>query len=236
MIEFYFWMSANAYKVAMFLEETGLPYRGIPVDVSRGQQYGEEFSRIAPNNKIPLIVDTAPADGGEPITIFESGAILWYLAEKQNAFLPSDARGRIAAQQWLFWQVGGLGPMGGQAIHFRNFAPVQIDYAITRYQTEVIRLVGVLDKQLASTGYVLDDYSIVDMACYPWIVAHLRREQLDLTPYKNVLDWKNRIAERPRTQQAYVNVSKVIEGPLPKSFSDYSEDARRILFGNHAVP
>ena len=167
----------------MFLEETGLDYRIFPVDISSGDQFEADFLAIAPNNRMPAIVDHAPADGGEPVSVFESGAILVYLAEKTGRFLPGDLRGRKAVLEWLFWQIGGLGPMAGQNHHFSVYAPEKLPYAIKRYVNETNRLYGVLERRLTGREFVAGDYSIADMAAYPWIVPHGRQGQnLDDTP------------------------------------------------------
>jgi GSH-dependent disulfide-bond oxidoreductase len=171
MIELYYWPTPNGHKVTMFLEEAGLDYRIHPVDISAGDQFKPDFLAISPNNRMPAIIDTAPADGGELISVFESGAILLYLAEKTGRFLPKDVRGRKTVTEWLFWQVGGLGPMAGQNHHFGLYAPNKIPYAIDRYAKETNRLYGVLDRHLENRPFIAGDgYSIADMASYPWIV------------------------------------------------------------------
>ena len=164
MINLYYWTTPNGHKVTIFLEETGLPYRIIPVDIGKGDQFKPQFLAIAPNNRIPAIIDTAPADGGTALSVFESGAILQYLAEKTGQFLPADIRRRAEVMQWLFWQMGGLGPMAGQNHHFVQYAPERIPYAVTRYVKETNRLYGVLDKRLADREFVAGAYSIADMA------------------------------------------------------------------------
>jgi len=186
MIDLFYWSTPNGHKITLFLEEAGLPYRVHPVNIGKGEQFTAEFLAIAPNNRIPAIVDSAPADGGAPISLFESGAILQYLAEKTGKFLPLDARGRAEVSQWLFWQMGGLGPMAGQNHHFANYAPEKIPYAIDRYVRETARLYGVLDKRLADRPFVAGEhYSIADMASYPWIVPHERQLQ-DLNDFPNL--------------------------------------------------
>ncbi len=173
MIDLYYWPTPNGHKVTLFLEEAGLQYALKPVDIGKGEQFEPAFLQISPNNKMPAIVDHAPADGGGAQSVFESGAILLYLAEKTGRFLPRDARGRIAALEWLFWQMGGLGPMSGQMGHFNVYAPEKIAYAIERYNAEVRRLHGVLDKRLADHAFLAgDDYGIADMASYPWIEVY----------------------------------------------------------------
>lgn len=168
MIDLYYWTTPNGHKVSIFLEEAGLEYRIVPVHIGKGEQFAPEFLKIAPNNRIPAIVDHAPADGGEPIALFESGAILEYLADKSGQFLPRETRARFNVLQWLYWQMGGVGPMAGQNHHFVRYAPEPIPYAIERYVKETARLYGVLDRQLAGREYVAGDYSIADMAIYPW--------------------------------------------------------------------
>ncbi|HXY75997.1 MAG TPA: glutathione S-transferase N-terminal domain-containing protein, partial [Steroidobacteraceae bacterium] len=177
MIDLYYWTTPNGHKITMFLEETGLPYRLLPVNIGKGQQFDPKFLAIAPNNRIPAIVDDAPADGGAALSVFESGAILLYLAEKTGRLLPEDLRGRVEVVQWLFWQMAGLGPMSGQNTHFSRYAPERIPYAIDRYVKETNRLYGVLNKRLADRGFIAGDYSIADIAAYPWIVPHERLGQ-----------------------------------------------------------
>ena len=209
----------------MFLEESGLPYTIHPINIGQGDQFKPEFLRIAPNNRIPAIVDQAPQDGGEPIALFESGAILQYLAEKTGQFLSSDLRVRTETFQWLYWQMGGLGPMAGQNHHFNVYAPVKIDYAIDRYVRETGRLYGVLNKHLEQRDFIAGDYSIADMASYPWIVSHERQNQ-NLDDFPHLKRWFQRIGERPATQRAYDLVEQINPGsPV------HDEKARQILFG-----
>ncbi len=178
MVDFYFWTTPNGYKVLMFLEETGIPSRIVPVNISKGDQFEPGFLKISPNNKMPAIVDHEPAEGRRPISIFESGAILLYLAEKTARFLPKDLKGRHDALQWLFWQVGGVGPMFGQNLHFGQYAPNTIPYAIERYTKETSRLLAVLNKHLASSKYIAgDEYTIADMSTYPWIIQVSRNSE-----------------------------------------------------------
>jgi GST-like protein len=227
MIELHYWPTPNGHKVTMFLEEAGVPYVIKPVDIGKGAQFAPEFLAISPNNKMPAIVDRAPADGGEPISVFESGSILLYLANKTKQFIPQDLRGRIAVNEWLFWQVGGLGPMGGQYGHFNVYAPEKIPYAIERYTNEVRRLLGVLDRRLAGRAFIAgDEYSIADMACYPWINPY-SKAPLDLTAFAEVRRWHEAVAARPATQRAYALGPKV----NPASGQPLSEEERRILFG-----
>lgn len=209
MIDLYYWTTPNGHKISLFLEEAGLPYSVHPVNIGQGEQFKPEFLKIAPNNRIPAIVDHQPADGGAPLSLFESGAILLYLAEKTGQFLPKDLRGRQEALQWLFWQMGGLGPMAGQNHHFSQFAPEKIPYAIKRYVDETARLYGVLDRRLADREFVAgSEYSIADMAIYPWIVSHKWQSQ-DLENFPNLHRWFNRILDRPATTRAYAIVQRV---------------------------
>ncbi|WP_119157256.1 glutathione binding-like protein [Caldimonas tepidiphila] len=209
MIDLYYWTTPNGHKIPLFLEETGLPYRIFPVDIGRGDQFEPEFLRISPNNRIPAIVDQAPADGGEPLAVFESGAILSYLADKTGQLLPREPRGRAEVLAWVFWQVGGLGPMAGQNGHFSHSAPEKIPYAIERYRKETARLYGVLDRRLASREFIAGDaYSIADIACYPWIVPHRMHEQ-DLADFPNVKRWFEAIRARPATARAYARADEV---------------------------
>ncbi|QID17688.1 thiol:disulfide oxidoreductase [Nitrogeniibacter mangrovi] len=228
MIDLYYWTTPNGHKVTLFLEETGLPYRLHPVNIGKGEQFAPEFLAIAPNNRIPAIVDPAPADGGAPISVFESGAILLYLADKTGQFIPADLRGRTEVLQWLFWQMGGLGPMAGQNHHFVQYAPERIAYAMERYVKETARLYAVLNKRLADRAFVAGaDYSIADMACYPWIVPYERQQQ-DLADFPHLKRWFEAIAERPATKRAYALAETVNRAPV------MDEDAKRIMFGQDA--
>ncbi len=209
MIDLYYWTTPNGHKISLFLEEAGLPYKVHPINISQGEQFQPHFLKISPNNRIPAIVDHQPVDGGEPLSVFESGAILLYLAEKTGQFLPKDLRGRQTALQWLFWQMGGLGPMAGQNHHFSQFAPEKIPYAIKRYIDETARLYGVLNKQLADNEFVAgSEYSIADMAIYPWIVSHKWQSQ-NLEDFPHVQRWFNHIKDRPATVRAYALVQKI---------------------------
>lgn len=209
MIDLYYWTTPNGHKITLFLEETGLPYRIHPINIGKDEQFQPHFLKIAPNNRIPAIVDNEPADGGEPLSLFESGAILLYLAEKTGRFIPQDLRGRQEALQWLFWQMGGLGPMAGQNHHFNRFAPEKVPYAIQRYVKETARLYGVLDRRLADRAFVAgDDYSIADMAIYPWIVPHTYQEQ-NLDDFPHVKRWFQAIQARPATVRAYDLVERI---------------------------
>jgi GST-like protein len=232
MIDLHYWTTPNGHKITMFLEEAGLDYRLLPVHIGRGEQFRPEFLRIAPNNRIPAIVDHAPADGGAPLAVFESGAILLYLADKIARFIPQDLRGRNLALQWLFWQMGGLGPMAGQNHHFTQYAPEPIPYAIERYVKETARLYGVLNKQLgemAALGRdcIAGDFSIADMACYPWVVPHERQRQR-LEDFPHLAAWFARVRDRPATVRAYARALEVNAAPV------VDEAARAVLFGQDA--
>lgn len=212
MIELYYAPTPNGLKIRLFLEEAALPHRIVPVSLSRGEQFRPEFLAIAPNNKIPAIVDTAPRDGGEPVRLMESGAILWYLASKAGRFLPADERGRAEVSQWLSWQMAGLGPMAGQAGYFRVYAPQPEPFAIERYTTETRRLYGVLDRRLADREFVAGDYSIADMACYPWIVPHAAHGQ-DLGAFPHLGRWFRDVGRREAVRRAYEGVEDVYGRP-----------------------
>ncbi|RMR85879.1 Glutathione S-transferase [Pseudomonas coronafaciens pv. striafaciens] len=209
MIDLHYWTTPNGHKITLFLEEAGLPYTIFPVNIGKDEQFKAEFLKIAPNNRIPAIVDHQPADGGAPLSLFESGAILLYLAEKTGQFIPQDLRGRQEVSQWLFWQMGGLGPMAGQNHHFNRFAKEKIPYAIERYVKETARLYGVLNKRLADRQFVAgDEYSIADMAIYPWIVPHTYQQQ-NLDDFPHLKRWFDSIAGREATQRAYALVEKI---------------------------
>jgi GST-like protein len=225
MIDLHYWTTPNGHKVSIFLEETGLPYRIRPVNIGKGHQFEDEFLAIAPNNRIPAIVDHAPPDGGAPLTLMESGAILLYLAGKTGRFYPHDLRGRCEVVQWLFWQMAGLGPMAGQTHHFVHYAPEPIDYAIDRYVRETGRLYGVLNKRLADREYVAGEYSIADMACYPWVLP--QRQKQDMAHFPHLARWKEAIAARPAVQRAYAIAKEV--NPQPQAPT--GAEARKVLFG-----
>jgi GST-like protein len=230
MIDLYYWATPNGHKITLFLEEAGLPYRLIPINIGAGEQFQPDFLKIAPNNRIPAMVDTAPADGGAPLSLFESGAILLYLADKVGQFIPPDLRGRNEALQWLFWQMGGLGPMAGQNHHFGTYAPEKLPYAIERYVKETARLYAVLDRHLADRDFIVHgQYSIADMACYPWIVPHERQQQR-LEDFPNLKRWFDAIAARPATQRAYARAAEV----NPSGASTVNEASRKVLFGQDA--
>ena len=229
MIDLYYWTTPNGHKITMFLEETGIPYRIVPVDIGTGAQFAPEFLAIAPNNRIPAIIDHDPAGGGAPLAVFESGAILLYLAEKTGRLLPADLRGRTQVSQWLFWQMANLGPMAGQNHHFARYAPERIPYAIERYVNETNRLYGVLNERLTGRSFIAGDYSIADIACYPWIVPHERQGQ-KLADFPHLARWFHAIRERPATVRAYARAATV--NPQPNA--PMTEQARRVLFGQRA--
>ena len=223
MIDLHYWPTPNGHKITIFLEEVGLAYTIKPVNIGKGEQFQPDFLKIAPNNRMPAIVDHVPADGGAPLSVFESGAILTYLAEKTGKFLPHELRGRVRVLEWLNWQMGGLGPMAGQNHHFSQYAPEKIPYAIDRYVKETNRLYGVLDRQLAQHAFVAGDYSIADMACYPWIVQHERQGQ-KLEDFPHVKRWFEAMQSRPAVIRAYEWGDKIRNEGM-------TEEARKNLFG-----
>ena len=229
MIDLYYAATPNGHKMTMCLEELGLPYRVMRVALSKGEQFRPEFLAISPNNKIPAMVDHAPADGGEALALFESGAMLMYLAEKTGRLMPSDLRGRLEVTKWLFWQVGGLGPMAGQNGHFAVFAPEKLTYAIDRYVRETARLYGVLDKRLADRAFIAGEFSIADIASYPWVVPHEAHGQ-DLAAFPNLRRWFDAVAARPATVRAYQGTGETYSA----KGTAISEEGRRILFGGAA--
>ncbi|SFU03064.1 GST-like protein [Kosakonia arachidis] len=209
MIDLYFAPTPNGHKVTLFLEESGLEYHLIRVDISKGDQFRPDFLIISPNNKIPAIVDHMPADGGMPLSVFESGAILLYLAEKTGRLLSGELRERHVTLQWLFWQVAGLGPMLGQNHHFNHFAPQPVPYAIERYQVETQRLYQVLNKRLERVPWLAGEhYSIADIAAWPWIHSH-QRQRVNLDDYPAVFNWYERIRTRPATERALQKAQQV---------------------------
>jgi GST-like protein len=226
MIDVYYWTTPNGHKVTMFLEEAGLDYNIKPVNIGKGDQFDPDFLKISPNNKIPAIVDHDPADGRKPISVFESGAILLYLAGKTGKFIPKDLRGQVECLEWVNWQMGGLGPMLGQNHHFALYAPEKIPYAIERYTKETNRLYAVLDKRLTGRDFILGrEYSIADMASYPWI--NPERQGQDIDEFPHVKRWKAAIRSRPATQRAYARAKEV----NPNAGGIRTEEERRILFG-----
>ena len=228
MIDLYYWTTPNGHKITIYLEETGLAYKIIPVNISKGDQLKREFLAISPNNRIPAIVDREPTGGGAPVAVFESGAILQYLAEKTGKLMPSNLRGRYEVIQWLFWQMGGLGPMAGQNHHFSQYAPEKIPYAIDRYVKETNRLYGVLNKRLADRAFIAGDYSIADIAAYPWIVPHQRQGQR-LEDFPHLKRWFEAIRSRPATVRAYDKAREINTQPV------VTDESRRILFGQTAA-
>jgi GST-like protein len=228
MIDLYYWTTPNGHKATIFLEETGLAYRIIPVNISKGDQFKPEFLAVSPNNRIPAIVDHEPEGGGPPISLFESGAILLYLAEKTGQFIPKDLRGRAEVLEWLFWQMGGLGPMAGQNHHFSQYAPEKIPYAIDRYVKETNRLYGVLNKRLSDRPFMAGAYSIADMAAYPWIVPWKRQGQ-DLDAFPHLKRWFETIRARPATVRAYQKADEINTQPT------VSEESKSVLFGQTAA-
>ena len=227
MIDLHYWPTPNGHKVTLFLEEAGLDYTIHPVNIGKGDQFKPEFLAFSPNNKMPAIVDHAPADGGGAQTVFESGAILLYLAEKTGQFLSTDPRTRIETLEWLFWQMAGLGPMTGQYGHFNVYAPEKIPYAIERYTNEANRLLQVLDTRLKGRDFLAGDaYSIADMAAYPWIGVY-DKAPIDMTPYPEVQRWHAAIHARPATQRAYARTKEV----NPDAGQAMSDEEKKLLFG-----
>ncbi len=227
MIDLYYWPTPNGHKVTLLLEEAGIEYALQPVDIGKGAQFEPAFLTVSSNNKMPAIVDHAPAGGGAAVSVFESGAILLYLAEKHGAFLPADPRDRITVLEWLFWQMAGLGPMTGQYGHFHVYAPEPIPYARDRYRNEVERLLGVLDHRLQGRDFIAgDDYTIADMACYPWIDPYTTA-RVDLSHYPDLQRWRAAIAARPATGRAYARAREV----NPDAGRPLDDEAKRQLFG-----
>jgi GST-like protein len=226
MIDLHYAPTPNGWKMSIMLEELGLPYRVVPVNIRAGEQFRPEFLAISPNNRIPAIVDHEPADGGEPFSVFETGAILIYLADKAGRFLPKEARARSRVMEWLMWQMSGLGPMLGQHGHFALYAAEKIPYAIERYRDEAARLYGVLDRQLGKTGaYVAGDYSIADIACFPWTMTH-KAQGFTLDDFPNVKRWYAEVRARPQVQ-AGLAIGKFVKEP-------FDEEARKNMFGARA--
>ncbi len=228
MIDLYYWSTPNGHKITLFLEEAGVPYTLIPVNIAKGEQFAPEYLRISPNSRIPAIIDREPEDGGEPVSVFESGAILLYLAEKFARFLPQALRAQVAAKEWLFWQVAGLGPVAAQNQHFNRYAPERIPYAIERYAKETHRLYGVLNTRLQGREFIAGEYSIADMATYPWIVPHQPQGQ-NLDDFSNLKRWFDAIARRPATVRAYERSKEV------NPSAEVTEESRKILFGQTAA-
>jgi GST-like protein len=229
MIDLHYWTTPNGHKITIFLEETGLPYKIFPVNIGKGEQFAKDFLKISPNNRIPAMVDRDPPEGGAPIAVFESGAMLLYLADKTKKFIPADLRGRTATIEWLFWQMANLGPNSGQNNHFSNYAVEKIPYAMDRYRNEVNRLYGVLNKRLADHEYVAGDYSIADMASYPWIVPHERQGQ-NIADFPHIKRWLDAIKARPAVERAYAKAKEV----NPNMGGIRTAEERAILFGQTA--
>jgi GSH-dependent disulfide-bond oxidoreductase len=229
MIELYYWPTPNGHKITIFCEEAGIAYKINPVNIQAGEQFKPDFLKISPNNRMPAIVDSEPADKGAPVSVFESGAILVYLAEKTGKFLPKDLRGRFEALQWLFWQMGGLGPMAGQNNHFAHYAPEKLPYAIDRYVKETSRLYAVMDKRLGDRDYLAGDYSIADMAAYPWTVLWERQGQT-LDDFPNMKRWWHRMHDRPAVMRAYEAAK-----PYQSTRQNTDPEIAKVLFGQSAA-
>src|SRR6201992_603977 len=231
MIDLYYWSTPNGHKITMFLEETGLEYKFFPVQIGKGEQFKPEFLSVAPNNRIPAMVDHAPKGGGKPVSVFESGAMLLYLAEKTGQFLPTNLSGRYDVIQWTFWQMGGLGPMAGQNHHFSNYAVEKIKYAIDRYVNETNRLYGVLNKRLSNREFIGGDYSIADMASYPW-VAGWKNQSQNIDDFPHLKRWWETIRARPATERAYALAKEI--NPNFGQPVNRTEGERKILCGQTA--
>jgi GSH-dependent disulfide-bond oxidoreductase len=230
MIDLHYWTTPNGHKITILLEETGLPYKIFPVNIGKGEQFKREFLAVSPNNRIPAIVDHDPQGGGAAISLFESGAILLSLADKTKRFIAQDLRGRTETIQWVFWQMGNLGPMAGQNNHFSNYAVEKIQYAMDRYRNEVNRLYGVLNNRLADRAYVAGDYSIADMAIYPWIVPYERQGQ-KLEDFPHLKRWFEAIKARPAVERAYAKAKEI----NPSAGGIRTPEERAILFGQTAA-
>ena len=228
MIDLYYWTTPNGHKITIFLEEAAITYRIVPVNISKGEQFKPEFLAISPNNRMPAIVDHDPKDGGKPISVFESGAILLYLGKKTGKYLPSRLRDRVEVMEWLFWQMGGLGPMAGQNHHFSLYAPEKMPYAIERYVKETNRLYGVLNKRLSDRKFIAKSYSIADMAVYPWIVPYERQGQ-KLADFPHLKRWFEAMHEREGVKRAYARGKEINTAPT------VSEESKKILFGQTAA-
>jgi GST-like protein len=225
MIDLHYWPTPNGWKISIALEELELPYRVVPVNIGRGEQFKPEFLAISPNNRMPAIVDHDPPDGGEPISIFESGAILIYLAEKTGRLMPDELRSRKEVLEWVMWQMANLGPMLGQAHHFRQYAPEPIQYAIDRYTNETNRLYGVLERKLEGRDYIVGEYSIADIACWPWIVPYQMQGQ-NLDEFPNIQRWFDTMKERPAVKRGFP-----VGADLRRTMD---EEAKKVLFGQTA--
>ena len=234
MIDLHYWPTPNGWKISIMLEECGLPYKLVPVNIGAGDQFKPEFLKISPNNRMPAIVDHEPPGGGAPVSVFESGAILQYLAEKAGKFLPKELHARYETLQWLYWQMGGLGPMAGQAGHFNIYAPQfapaeQLAYGQKRYSNEVNRLYGVLDKRLVDRPFVAGDYSIADMAIWPWVVSYKNFGQT-LEDFPNLKRWFAEIGKRPAVVKG-----QAVGADLRQAPGTQTEEQRKVLFGQTAA-
>lgn len=225
MIDLYYWTTPNGHKITLFLEESGIEYKIKSININKGDQFRPEFLKISPNNRIPAIVDHSPLEGEAPISVFESGAILIYLAGKTGKFIPKSLRGQVEVMEWLMWQMGGLGPMAGQNHHFALYAQEKLPYAINRYISETGRLYAVLEKRLTDRVFIAGDYSIADMACYPWITPERQGQNLDDFP--NLKRWRETIQARPATARAYALANQI--NPKAKAVAE-DQDAWRMLF------
>jgi GST-like protein len=230
MIELYYWPTPNGWKISIALEEMGLDYKVIPINIGRGDQFKDEFLAISPNNRMPAIVDLDPEDGGAPVSVFETGAILVYLAEKTGLFMPKDVRGRTEVMEWLMWQMGGLGPMLGQNGHFKFYAPETIPYAQERYHNEALRLFGVLDRRLEGRDFICGDYSIADMACWPWIITY-KRQEINLEEFPNVRRWYDGLKGRDALRRGYK-----VGSEFGKPAGKWDEEARKYLSAQATAP
>ncbi|MEO1747010.1 MAG: glutathione S-transferase family protein [Pseudomonadota bacterium] len=227
-IQLFYWPTPNGWKITILLEELGVPYEINWINIGKGDQFQPDFLKIAPNNRMPAIIDPE-GPGGEPISVFESAAILQYLGRKFGKFYPSDERARVEVEQWLMWQMGGLGPMAGQAHHFRQYAPEQVPYAIDRYTNEVNRLYGVMDRRLADRDFLAGDYSIADMACIGWVVPYERQGQ-DLNDFSNLKRWFETMKARPAVEKG------LLIGKEERDRTNLRDDkeAQAVLFGQKA--
>lgn len=229
MIDAYYWPTPNGWKLSIALEEMELEYRVCPVNISKGAQFETDFLAISPNNRMPAIVDHDPPDGGVPVSVFESGAILMYLGDKSGRFYPTALRQRTEVQEWLMWQMGGLGPMIGQAGHFKLYAPERLEYAVERYHAEMLRLYGVLDRRLEGREYICDDYSIADIACWPWVITY-KRQNVDLETFPNVRRWYKTCQGRPGLRRGY-EVGK----EFGKPGASWDEETRKNMLPQNQV-
>ncbi len=222
-LRFFYWPTPNGHKIGILLEETGTPYEMVPVDINKGEQFAPAFLKISPNNRMPAIIDPE-GPGGRPVSVFESGAILQYLGRKTGRFYPQQGRARIAVEEWLFWQVGGLGPMAGQANHFLNYSAEDLPYPKKRYTDEVHRLMGVMNTRLGKVRHLAGAYSIADMACYPWIRSALKYQKLDEFPH--LAAWFERLSQRPAVQRA-IALGRELRKPM-------TDADKKVLFGQRA--